>query len=193
MLPHLHHLALFRRVFFFFILVPSSGSAASCKLNSALEILVPRNKNHTLISKLCFQSWVQMVPPPPFLSAQLVEVDPTFFFFYLKVKTLTRSSYQKTRCILSPLKQQIKDWHVVLTDGATSHWFMTTDLKKKKKKISSLCQNIKASHTVLWSVKCDQLTSMFYLYKVTQMLETCWYESLQGRAGYILYILYEHN
>lgn len=26
-----------------------------------------------------------------------------------------------------------------------------------------------------------------YIYKLTQMLETCWYESLQGRAGYIIY------
>ena len=26
-----------------------------------------------------------------------------------------------------------------------------------------------------------------FIYKLTQMLETCWYESLQGRAGYIIY------
>lgn len=29
--------------------------------------------------------------------------------------------------------------------------------------------------------------NLHVLYKLTQMLETCWYESLQGRAGYIIY------
>ena len=31
------------------------------------------------------------------------------------------------------------------------------------------------------------LSICMFIYKLTQMLETCWYESLQGRAGYIIY------
>lgn len=54
-----------------------------------------------------------------------------------------------------------------------------------------------ASHTVLWSVTCLSLTQrnqpmtlssvLHVVYKPTQMSETCWFESLQGRAGYIIY------
>lgn len=94
-----------------------------------------------------------------------------------------------------------------LTDWQWSRWQMMCCAKIQKMSaelgllgtdytgvILGLCQN---AIQMLPTLFCDQLhvsvepaddfVNLHVIYKLTQMLETCWYESLQGRAGYIIY------